>query len=257
MGAVTRLFAASAMQVLFLAVPVLTTLAALVVIGAAHRRDTGQAIGTLSHETIRADRSRPRPSRPAPASGREVERAAELHQRAPSGLLVDLAPPPAAPVRWAPPDPETMGVTRRQFFRHSILATVGLAVSGFGSATLAFLWPTASGGFGSKINLGDLTPQPGRRERLGSANADPGEADLDEPDLLAGVAEALAPSDVALDGDHRSRVEVPVDIGRRVAEVGPALHRLENTVTVRHASGMSDEAERVTGAGQPTPGGEL
>ena len=148
----TRLYAASAIQVLLVAVPVLVTLAAVLVIGASQRRDTGQALGRLSHETIRADRSRQLRSIVAPASGRDVERAAGLRQRAPSGLLV--AAPPAPPERWAPPDPETMGVTRRQFFNHSILATVGLALSGFGSATLAFLWPTASGGFGSKITLG-------------------------------------------------------------------------------------------------------
>jgi cytochrome b6-f complex iron-sulfur subunit len=142
------------MQVWLVAVPVLLGLALLVGVGAARRRDTDHTLGKLSPETVRADRSRERPSIPAPASGREVERAAELHQRAPSGLLV--AAPPALPARWVPPDPETMGVTRRQFFNHGILATVGLALSGFGSATLAFLWPTASGGFGSKINPGTL-----------------------------------------------------------------------------------------------------
>jgi hypothetical protein len=31
-----------------------------------------------------------------------------------------------------------------------------LGLSGFGAAVLAFLWPTAGGGFGSKISVGKL-----------------------------------------------------------------------------------------------------
>ena len=58
-----------------------------------------------------------------------------------------------APVgRWAP-EP---GLTRRQFFNRSLSATAVLAVSGFGTTTLAFLWPTLSGGFGSKLRAGRL-----------------------------------------------------------------------------------------------------
>lgn len=140
------------MQVLLVAVPVLVTLAAVLVIGAARRRDTEQAIGNLSHETIRADRSHQLQLIPAPASGRDVERAVELHQHTRSGLPV--ATPRAPPTPWNPPDPETLDVTRRQFLNRGMITFFGLGLAGFGSATLAFLWPKLGGGFGSVVNIG-------------------------------------------------------------------------------------------------------
>lgn len=142
------------MQVLLVAVPVLVTLAAVLVIGASQRRDTDRAVGRLSHETRRADRSRHVQAIPAPASGREVERAARDHPRAPSGLLV--ASPPAPPAHWSPPDPEVLDVTRRQFMNRGVITFFALGLAGFASATLAFLWPKLGGGFGSVVNLGSI-----------------------------------------------------------------------------------------------------
>jgi cytochrome b6-f complex iron-sulfur subunit len=54
--------------------------------------------------------------------------------------------------------PSPRPVSRREFFRQSLLASVGLFTAEFGAATLAFVWPNLRGGFGSKIELG-LTPQ--------------------------------------------------------------------------------------------------
>jgi cytochrome b6-f complex iron-sulfur subunit len=48
-------------------------------------------------------------------------------------------------------------VSRREFFRRSLLASVGLFGAQFGAASLAFLWPNLRGGFGSLIDIG-LTP---------------------------------------------------------------------------------------------------
>jgi cytochrome b6-f complex iron-sulfur subunit len=48
-------------------------------------------------------------------------------------------------------------VSRREFFRRSLLASVGLFSAQFGAASLAFLWPNLRGGFGSIIDLG-MTP---------------------------------------------------------------------------------------------------
>ena len=54
-----------------------------------------------------------------------------------------------------PLSPADQGITRRQFFNRSLGATFVLAVSAFGSTTLAFLWPTlASGSFGTKVRAG-------------------------------------------------------------------------------------------------------
>ena len=35
----------------------------------------------------------------------------------------------AAPVAWTPPDPETYGVTRRQFLNRSVFALMGLVIT--------------------------------------------------------------------------------------------------------------------------------
>ena len=48
-------------------------------------------------------------------------------------------------------------VSRRDFFRHSLLGSLAVFGAEFGGATLAFLWPNLKGGFGSLINAGALT----------------------------------------------------------------------------------------------------
>ena len=83
-------------------------------------------------------------------SGRQVEAQAALARRPQELVTVggsDLA-------EYVPPDPETLGVTRRQFFNRSIVLLMGLGLTGFGAAVLAFLWPQPKGGFGSKIRVG-------------------------------------------------------------------------------------------------------
>jgi cytochrome b6-f complex iron-sulfur subunit len=46
------------------------------------------------------------------------------------------------------------GMSRRDFFRKSWLGAMGVGLGGFGLASVQFLWPSLSGGFGSQINLG-------------------------------------------------------------------------------------------------------
>jgi cytochrome b6-f complex iron-sulfur subunit len=59
-----------------------------------------------------------------------------------------------APAVYEPVDLDELGVTRRQFFNRSILAGSGLGLGAFGIAALAFLWPSAGGGFGGKVTVG-------------------------------------------------------------------------------------------------------
>jgi len=47
-------------------------------------------------------------------------------------------------------------VSRRDFFRRSLLTSFGVFATQFGGATIAFLWPNLKGGFGSIINAGKL-----------------------------------------------------------------------------------------------------
>lgn len=138
---------------------IILALLGLVVVAVSFRRsDTTTAIGQLSGETVRRDRSHEGvettlESTAAPVTtGKEVEALAR--GGAPGALVAtrDAAPP----VVYVPPDPETVGVTRRQFLNRSIVTTFAFGLSAFGAASLAFLWPPPGGGFGSKVNVGRL-----------------------------------------------------------------------------------------------------
>jgi cytochrome b6-f complex iron-sulfur subunit len=122
------------------------------------RRDGVRAQGMLSRETRGRDRGNPLESQPgtAPITGRDIERAAVLERRGGELVPVDAAPPPPAP--FVPPDPETIGVARRQFLNRGIVALMGLSLAGFGAASIiGFLWPPPAKGFGGKIKAGKLT----------------------------------------------------------------------------------------------------
>jgi len=130
-------------------------LAAAVVFASMRRRDTETAVGQLSRETRKRDRGEPAIAEPddAPTTGREVEKAAAIERRPPELEKVGASDLSA----YVPPDPEAVGVTRRQFFNRSIILLMGLSLSGFGAAVLAFLWPVPKGGFGSKIRVGKIS----------------------------------------------------------------------------------------------------
>ncbi|HLT16896.1 MAG TPA: Rieske 2Fe-2S domain-containing protein [Acidimicrobiales bacterium] len=142
---------------LLIAIPVLVVLAGVLLVASARRRDTGEVIGELARETRKRDRGRITPSAPeaAPVSGREVEAAAAIELRQASKGVATLEAKPPAP--WVPPDPEVLGVTRRQFFNRGIITFFALGLSGFGAAVIAFLWPKLGGGFGSVISIGSTT----------------------------------------------------------------------------------------------------
>ena len=54
-------------------------------------------------------------------------------------------------------DLRRVGVARREFLNRSTVSLLVVGSAAFGSAMLAFLWRSSSGGFGSKINVGKLT----------------------------------------------------------------------------------------------------
>jgi cytochrome b6-f complex iron-sulfur subunit len=58
----------------------------------------------------------------------------------------------------APAPKQKVVLSRRDFFRGGLLASLGVFTAQFGGATLAFLWPNLKGGFGSLITLPD-SPQ--------------------------------------------------------------------------------------------------
>jgi cytochrome b6-f complex iron-sulfur subunit len=139
-------------------------LVVILLLAMSRRQDRETAIGVLSRETRKRDRSDAAlgpiaESAPPPVTARDVERSVALERAGRStAVVVAEPPPPPAPVIRPPMDDEALGVTRRQFLNRSILGMFGLAVAGFGASVLAFLWkPTTGGGFGSKIFAGKVS----------------------------------------------------------------------------------------------------
>lgn len=145
--------------IVVIAVVVLFTLAALLVLTTSARRDRNLATGRLARETKKRDKSEAAVDR-MESTGREDEKEGALVrvgvlERMGGGKVrvADAAKPPAP---YTPPDEEAIAVTRRQFFNRSIVGLFGLGLAGFGATNIAFLWPTLSGGFGSKIRVGNV-----------------------------------------------------------------------------------------------------
>ncbi|HSB85943.1 MAG TPA: Rieske 2Fe-2S domain-containing protein [Ilumatobacteraceae bacterium] len=136
--------------IIVIAVAAVVLLAAIVLVTAARRADVRGA-GALSRETRRRDKDAEIDLPPA-RTGRAVERAVSDARH--GGLV---AAEPTAPVVWVPPDPEAVGVSRRQFLNRATVALTGGGATIFAAAGfVAFLWPTAKGGFGGKINVGKV-----------------------------------------------------------------------------------------------------
>jgi cytochrome b6-f complex iron-sulfur subunit len=142
------------MNPLVIVLPVVVVLAGVVLFAASRRRDSGGTTGALSRETVKRDKpaSALDESEMVGVSGRQVEASAALDRRpaAPATVSADIAP-------FVAPDADAIGISRRKFFNRSIIVMIGLSLSGFGAATLAFLWPMPKGGFGSKIRVGNVS----------------------------------------------------------------------------------------------------
>ena len=128
---------------LIIALAALVVLAGIVVLTAARRRET---TGVLSRETRSRDQKSERT-----VSSKEFERGSVASHS--TALAV---PQSVAVAPWTPPDPEAIGVSRRQFFNRATVTLMSAGLGGFGAAVLGFLWKGAEGGFGSKINAGKV-----------------------------------------------------------------------------------------------------
>ena len=113
------------------------------------KRSDVRGAGALSRETRRRDRDA-EIDLPAAPTGRDVERAA-VADRGTSLVRAESM----APAVWVPPDPEALGVSRRQFFNRATVSLMGAGLTTFAAASfVAFLWPIATGGFGGKVRVG-------------------------------------------------------------------------------------------------------
>ena len=149
--------------ILLLGIIVLILLFGAFLFAAARRRDESRALNALPDEPAGATAADPSAgpagdrlpvpagSQTAARSGRELERAVALERSGRKATPATTAPP-APPA--LPPDEETLGVTRRQVLNRGIVSTMLLAIGGFSASMVAMLWPTLSGGFGSKIRVG-------------------------------------------------------------------------------------------------------
>jgi cytochrome b6-f complex iron-sulfur subunit len=54
------------------------------------------------------------------------------------------------------PTTSVKAVSRRDFFRRSLIVSLAVFTAEFGGATIAFLWPSLKGGFGSVIAAGNI-----------------------------------------------------------------------------------------------------
>ncbi len=132
-----------------IAIAALVVLAAVVLITSARRSDVRGA-GALARETVKRDKSIKAESGDAPAGS-----AYESQAIATRTAVLEKATE-VAPVIWQAPDQEAIDVSRRQFFNRATIFLVTTGLASFGAALIAFLWPRAGGGFGSKVTVGRL-----------------------------------------------------------------------------------------------------
>jgi cytochrome b6-f complex iron-sulfur subunit len=146
--------------ILAIVVAAIVVLAGLFLITTARSSDRNAATGLLARETVRRDKTGRRRGRraeadvPAAPSGKAYESMAL--ERRPSGEVVAVKAAAAPDVVRAPMDLEQLGVTRRQFLNRSTIIMMTSSIGSFGAAVLAFLWPSLSGGFGSKVKVGNI-----------------------------------------------------------------------------------------------------
>ena len=135
-----------------IAIAVIVVLAAVVLVTSARRSDVRGA-GALSRETVKRDLAKHKS-----ASSSEVNAGGSAYETATTtARSAELAKASeVAPVEWVAPDAEALGVSRRQFFNRAAVGLMTTSLATFGVAIVAFLWPRAGGGFGSKVTVGRL-----------------------------------------------------------------------------------------------------
>ncbi|WP_395156275.1 ubiquinol-cytochrome c reductase iron-sulfur subunit [Ilumatobacter sp.] len=124
------------------------------------RKSDVRGAGALSGEAIKRDkagRSGAGVEAEAAASTRTGADAEAEGVQARSKELVQVGPEEATLIPWIPPDPEAIGVSRRQFFNRATITLMSAGIASFAAASfVAFLWPSGTGGFGGSVAVGKL-----------------------------------------------------------------------------------------------------
>ena len=143
----------STAAVVALAIGVVVVLGAIAFFTLARRSDVRGA-GALSGETVQRDRA----GRKQHEAIVDAPTAAQVEAAGVAARSTGLAPVVEAQlVTWTPPDPEVIGVSRRQFFNRATVTLMSAGIGAFAAAAfVAFLWPSGTGGFGGDVTVGKI-----------------------------------------------------------------------------------------------------
>ena len=145
----------STAAIIAIAIGVVVVLGAVSFFTLARRSDVRGA-GALSGETVHRDKSARKSAEPVSTqtTAADVEAAGVASRSSSTAVAVR---PEAEVVAWTPPDPEVIGVSRRQFFNRATVSLMSVSLAGFAAASfVAFLWPSGTGGFGGAITVGKI-----------------------------------------------------------------------------------------------------
>jgi cytochrome b6-f complex iron-sulfur subunit len=145
----------STAAIIAIAIGVVVVLGAISFFTLARRSDVRGA-GALSGETVSRDRAARKSAEPVveQTTASDVEAAGVAARASSTAVAVR---PEVEVVAWTPPDPEVIGVTRRQFFNRATVSLMSVSLAGFAAAAfVAFLWPSGTGGFGGQITVGKI-----------------------------------------------------------------------------------------------------
>jgi cytochrome b6-f complex iron-sulfur subunit len=145
----------STAAIIAIAIGVVVVLGAISFFTLARRSDVRGA-GALSGETVQRDKAARKSAEPVvtQTTAADVEAAGVASRSSSTAVAVRSEP---EIVQWTPPDPEIIGVTRRQFFNRATVSLMSVSLAGFAAAAfVAFLWPSGTGGFGGQITVGKI-----------------------------------------------------------------------------------------------------
>jgi cytochrome b6-f complex iron-sulfur subunit len=147
----------SSAAIIAIAVGVVVILAALSFVTLARRSDVRGA-GALSGETVKRDRAAREERRQEEVVAAPTRSSVEAQGAvARYGTAIAPVAEETALAPWSPPDEEALGVSRRQFFNRATVTLTSAGLGAFAAAGfVAFLWPTATGGFGQQVTVGKL-----------------------------------------------------------------------------------------------------
>ena len=151
----------STAAVIAIAIGAVVVLGAISFLTLARRSDVRDA-GALSTEAVKRDKAGRSTAGAAAEAAVSTRTAADAEAegvaaRTPSKELVSVGAEDSTLMPWVPPDPEAVGVSRRQFFNRATVTLMSAGIGGFAAAAfVGFLWPSGSGGFGAAVSAGKL-----------------------------------------------------------------------------------------------------